>query len=186
MLQTISLLVENKAGVLARVAGVLSARGFNIESLTVAKTLDPHFSQMTVVVEVDDALRQQVMKQLNKLINVVQAVDLSQVSSVEREMALVKVHLPHEMRARLLQEAEIFRARVVDASPDSYTLEVTGDTEKLEALLCVLERYGRLEVARTGTVALARGAAASRNGNSTRVSQQAQAKAQAQGGPILI
>lgn len=182
MLQTISLLVENKAGVLSRVAGVLSARGFNIESLSVAKTLDPHFSQMTVVVDVDDALRPQVMKQLNKLINVVQAVDLSQVPAVQREMALVKVHLPHEMRARLLQEAEIFRARVVDASPDSYTLEVTGDTEKLEALLRVLEHYGRVEVARSGVVALGRGARASRNGGFVKTAQQAPAQA----GPILI
>ncbi len=182
MLQTISLLVENKSGVLARIAGVLSARGFNIESLSVAKTLDPHFSQMTVVVEVDENLREQVMKQLHKLINVVQAVDLSQAASVEREMALVKVHLPHEMRARLLQEAEIFRARVVDASPDSYTLEVTGDSEKLEALLRVLEHYGRVEIARTGVVALMRGTVSSRNGNSGKAS----VPTQAQGGPILI
>lgn len=179
MLQTISLYVENKAGVLARVAGLLSARSFNIDSLTVAKTFDPHFSQMTIVVDVDEALVEQVVKQFSKLINVVQVVNLSEAPSVERELALVKVHLPEEMRARLLQEAEIFRARVVDASPDSYTLEVTGDSEKLEALLRVLQNYGRIEVARTGAVALPRGAAASRNGNKA-------ASQVNQSGPILI
>ena len=180
MLQTISLYVENQFGVLARVAGVLSARGFNIDSLTVAKTLDPQFSQMTVVVDVDDSLREQVLKQLSKLVNVVQAVDLSQVPTVQREMVLVKVHLPAEMRSGLLQEAEIFRARVVDAAADSYTLEATGDSQKLEAFLRVLGNYGRLEVARTGAVALSRGAASSRNGNSSKTPPQPQ------GGPILI
>ena len=179
MLQTISLYVENKAGVLARVAGLLSSRNFNIDSLTVAKTFDPNFSTMTIVVDVDEALVEQVVKQFSKLINVVQVVNLSQVSSVERELALVKVHLPEEMRARLLQEAEIFRARVVDASPDSYTLEVTGDSEKLEALLRVLQNYGRIEVARTGAVALPRGTAApSRNGNKAATVNHS--------GPILI
>jgi acetolactate synthase-1/3 small subunit len=177
MLQTISLYVENKAGVLARVASVLGARNFNIDSLSVAKTVDPHFSQMTIVVDVDEALTEQVEKQLSKLINVIQVVNLSQVPSVEREMALVKIHLPSEMRARMLQEAEIFRARVVDACPDSYTLEVTGDTEKLEALLRVLEHYGRVEVARTGAVALPRGTTAARNGNKA---------SRAASGPILI
>src|ERR1700719_1444972 len=117
----LSLYVENKSGVLARIAGVLSARGFNIDSLTVAKALDPGFSLMTVVVGVDDLLAEQVIKQLSKLINVVTVTNLSEAPSVEREMVLVKVSLPEEMRHRLLQEAEIFRARVVDSSPGSYT-----------------------------------------------------------------
>jgi acetolactate synthase-1/3 small subunit len=180
MQQTISLYVENKAGVLARIAGLLSARGFNIESLTVAKALEPGFSLMTVVVDVEEALAEQVFKQLSKLVNVVQAVDLTPMASVQREMMLVKVYVPDEMRSRLLQEAEIFRARVVDAAPGSFTLEATGDSEKLEALLRVLEAYGRLEMARTGTVALVRGTATSKNGNSAKAARQPK------GGPILI
>src|SRR5712692_5999813 len=125
MLYTLALYVENKAGVLARVAGALSARNFNIESLTVAKSMDPHFSQMTAVVDVDEALIEQVMKQLEKLVNVVTVTNLSKAPAVQREMLLVKVYLPADSRTRLLQDAEIFRARVVDAAPDSYTLEVT-------------------------------------------------------------
>ncbi len=178
MASTLSLYVENKSGVLARVAGVLSARGFNIDSLTVAKSLDPGFSVMTIVVGVDEALVEQVIKQLSKLINVITVTNLSEAPSVEREMALVKVTLPEESRHRLLQEAEIFRARVVDSSPGSYTLEATGDSDKLEAFLRVVESYGRLEIARTGAVAMQRGTtkpAASRNGT-----------VKAAGGPILI
>lgn len=182
MLYTLALYVENKSGVLARVAGALSARGFNIDSLTVAKSLDPHFSQMTVVVDVDPSLIEQVMKQIGKLVNVVTVNNLSQAPAVQREMLLVKVYLPADMRTRLLQEAEIFRARAVDSAPDSYTLEITGDSDKLEAFLRVLEHYGRLEIARTGTVALLRGMpVASRNGNGARASVS-----QPQGGPILI
>ena len=166
MPQTISVLVENKFGVLARIAGLFSARGFNIDSLTVAKTLDPAFSRVTMVVDVEDRLREQVLKQLNKQINVVTVLDLTDAPSVQRELALVRVHVPSEMRSRLLQEAEIFRARVVDAAPGSVILEVTGDGEKLEALLRVLEHYGRVEMVRTGAVALARGAATtSKNGS---------------------
>jgi len=165
MPQTLSVLVENKSGVLARIAGLFSARGFNIESLTVAKTLDPAFSRITMVVDVEEKTREQVLKQLNKQINVIQVLDLSKTPSVERELALVKVHVAHELRSRLLQEAEIFRARVVDAAPGSITLEVTGDGDKLEAMLRVLEHYGRVEMVRTGVVALPRGsAAAGRNG----------------------
>lgn len=182
MLYTLALYVENKSGVLARIAGVLSARGFNIDSLTVAKSLDEHFSQMTVVVDVDESLIEQVMKQLGKMVNVVTITNLSEAPAVQREMLLVKVYLPADMRTRLLQEAEIFRARVVDAAPDSFTLEVTGDSDKLEAFLRVLEHYGRLEIARTGTVALLRGmTASSRNGNGAKVASNVP-----QGGPILI
>lgn len=164
MPQTLSVLVENKAGVLARIAGLFSARGFNIECLTVAKTLDPAFSRITMVVDVEEKLREQVLKQLNKQINVIQVLDLSQMPSVERELALVKVHVSHELRSRLLQEAEIFRARVVDAHPGSITLEMTGDGDKLQAMLRVLEHYGRVDMVRSGAVALPRGGSATKNG----------------------
>ncbi len=164
MPQTLSVLVENKAGVLARIAGLFSARGFNIESLTVAKTVDPAFSRITLVVDVEEKTREQVLKQLNKQVNVIQVLDLTNTPSVQRELALIKVHVPHESRSRLLQEAEIFRARIVDAAPGSVILEATGDGEKMEALLRVLEHYGRVEMVRTGAVALARGAAGGRNG----------------------
>ena len=164
MSQTLSVLVENKSGVLARIAGVFSARGFNIESLTVARTPDPLLSRITMVVDVEDRIREQVLKQLNKQVNVVQVLDFSRMPSVQRELALIKVHVPHEQRSRLLQEAEIFRARVVDTHPGSITLEVTGDGDKLKALLQVLEHYGRVDMVRSGPVALPRGASLSKNG----------------------
>lgn len=165
MRQTLSVLVENKSGVLARIAGLFSARGFNIESLTVAKTLDPAFSRITMVVDVESEIREQVLKQLNKQINVVQVLDLSEAPAVERELALIKVYVPHETRSRLLQEVEVFRAKVVDTAPGSITVEVTGDGDKLEAMLLVLEHYGRVDMVRTGAVALPRGVANPRNGN---------------------
>ena len=131
------------------------------------------------VVDVPDSLTEQVIKQLSKMINVITVTNVSEAAAVEREMVLVKVNLPDEVRPRLLQEAEIFRARVVDSAPGSFTLEATGDSDKLEAFLRVIAAYGRLEVARTGTVAMARGAAkaaSTRNG----------APKAAAGGPILI
>jgi acetolactate synthase-1/3 small subunit len=156
MIQIISLLVENRPGALARITGVLSARGFNIESLTVAPTEDAALSRMTIVVDVADNQRVQVVKQLNKIVNVVQATDLSEAPLVRRELALIKVQVDSANRQALLKEAEIFRARVVDASPTAYTLEVTGDTEKLEAFIELLRSYGKLEVVRSGALALAR------------------------------
>ena len=117
MAQTLSVLVENKSGVLARIVGVFSARGFNIESLTVARTPDPGLSRITMVVDVEDKTREQVLKQLNKQVNVVHVLDFSKMPSVQRELALIKVHVPQEQRSLLLQEAEIFRARVVDTHP---------------------------------------------------------------------
>ena len=164
MAQTLSVLVENKSGVLARIVGVFSARGFNIESLTVARTPDPGLSRITMVVDVEDKTREQVLKQLNKQVNVVQVLDFSKMPSVQRELALIKVHVPQEQRSLLLQEAEIFRARVVDTHPASITLEVTGDGDKLRALLQVLEHYGRVDMVRSGAVALPRGASLSKNG----------------------
>ena len=156
MLQLISLLVENKPGALMRVTGVLSARGYNIESLTVARTLDPELSRMTIVVDVEGAMRPLLVKQIQRLINVVQAVDLSEAPVVCREQMLVKVQVPDQMREAFLKEAEIFRARVVDAAPGAYTLEVTGASEKLDAFLEVIRTYGDSEMIRSGALAMPR------------------------------
>jgi acetolactate synthase-1/3 small subunit len=156
MLQLISLLVENKPGALMRVTGVLSARGYNIESLTVARTLDPELSRMTIVAEVESAMRPLLIKQIQRLINVIQAVDLSDSQVVCREMMLAKVQVSEEMRATFLKEVEIFRARVVDASPGVYTLEATGASEKLDAFIEMLRTYGEIEVVRSGAMAVPR------------------------------
>jgi acetolactate synthase-1/3 small subunit len=156
MQQLISILVENKPGALMRVVGVLSARGYNIESLTVARTFDPELSRMTIVAEVEDQFRPLLVKQIQRLINVVKVQDLTEAPAVCREMMLVKVQVSDEMRAALLKEAEIFRARVVDAAPGAYTLEATGASEKLEAFLELLRNYGEMEVIRSGAMAMAR------------------------------
>jgi len=155
MLQVISLLLENRPGALMRVTGLLSQRGYNIESLTVARTLDPGLSRMTIVVDVDAALRQQVIKQMNKLINVLQATDLSESPSVTRELLLVRIHTVQESRTAVLKEAEIFGGRVVDSSTEGFVIEVTGDPEKLDELIDVMQSYGETEVARSGAVAIA-------------------------------
>lgn len=154
MLQVISLLVENKPGALMRITGVLSARGYNIESLTVARTIDPDLSRMTIVVDVDPQLRRQVIKQMNKLINVLQAIDLTEGPSVAREMVLMRVRASKEARTAILKEAEIFGARVVDSSVDGFALEVTGEPEKLEEFINVMRSYGDIEVTRSGMVAV--------------------------------
>jgi acetolactate synthase-1/3 small subunit len=154
MLQVISLLLENKPGALMRVTGLLSQRGYNIESLTVARTLDPAVSRMTIVVEVDSTLRQQVIKQMNKLINVLQATDLSDSPSVYRELLLVRVRMPQETRAAVLKEAEIFGGRVVDSSTEGFAIEVTGAPEKLNEFVDVMRSYGEIDVTRSGVVAI--------------------------------
>lgn len=154
MLQVISLLVENKPGALMRITGVLSARGYNIESLTVARTLDPALSRMTIVVDVDVALRQQVIKQMNKLVNVLQAGDLTDSAAVTREMVLVRVRTVQETRTAVLKEAEIFGGRVVDSSTDGFAIEATGDPEKLDEFIDVMRSYGDIEVTRSGVVAM--------------------------------
>ena len=156
MQQLISLLVENKPGALMRVAGVLTSRGYNIESLTVARTLDPTLSSMTIVANVGDQGRELLIKQISRLVNVIKAVDLTESQAVRRELALIKINVAEERRAALLKEADIFRARVVDASPTSYTLEVTGSPEKLNALISLLHTYGPLEMVRSGAMAVAR------------------------------
>ena len=154
MLQVISLLVENKPGALLRVTGVLGARGYNIESLTVARTVDPELSRMTIVVDVDAQLHRQVIKQMNKLVNVLQAIDVTETPSVCREMVLMRVRAPKEARTAILKEAEIFGARVVDSSLEGFALEVTGETEKLDEFVNVMRSYGEIDVTRSGAVAV--------------------------------
>jgi len=155
--QLISLLVENKPGALMRVAGLLTSRGYNIESLTVAKTLDPTLSAMTIVAEVEPENQELLIKQITRLVNVVKAVDLSDSKAVQRELALIKVSsVKPELRSALTKEAEIFRARIVDVAPEHYTLEVTGSPDKIDALLDLLHHYGNVEMIRSGSMAMAR------------------------------
>ncbi len=158
--RTLSLLVENRFGVLSRIAGLFSARGYNIESLTVAGSNEPGLSRITMVVRCEPLFVEQILKQVNKLVDVVEAVDLTDSNCVERELVLVRVHAPSENRTTLLTEAEIFRARVVTATPENYVFEVTGDTGKIEAFLDVVRQYGIDDMVRTGKVALHRKLAA--------------------------
>ena len=153
---TISLLVDNEPGVLSRVAGLFSGRGFNIESLCVAETMDPLVSRITLVTRGDDAIAEQIKKQLNKLINVIKLYDLTRTECVEREMALIKVKAKAEHRAEILRIVDIFRCKVVDVTPTHYTVEVTGTADKLSAILSLLKPMGIQEIARTGAIALAR------------------------------
>jgi acetolactate synthase I/III small subunit len=154
MLQIISLLVENKPGALMRVAGVLTARGFNIESLTVAKTFDPTLSRISIVVDVDATLRSQVVKQMSKLVNVLQAADLTDGPAVARELVLMRVRTAMNTRTAILKEAEIFGARVVDSSTEGFAIEATGDPEKMNEFVDIMRSYGEIEVTRSGLVAV--------------------------------
>lgn len=154
MQMTISILMENKPGALMRVTGLLSQRGYNIDSLTVARTLDPSLSRMTITVDVEPRQRAQVIKQMNKLINVLQATDFTDAPAVLREMVLLRVRATMETRTAILKEAEIFGARVVDSSVEGFALEATGDSEKLEEFIAVMETYGEIEVTRSGMVAV--------------------------------
>jgi acetolactate synthase-1/3 small subunit len=153
---TISLLVDNEPGVLSRVAGLFSGRGFNIESLCVAETLEPLISRITLVTRGDDAVAEQIKKQLNKLINIIKVYDLTGTEYVEREMALVKVKAKADSRAEVLRIVDIFRCKVVDVSPSHYIIEVTGTAEKLAAIFSLLKPMGIKEIARTGAIALGR------------------------------
>ena len=155
---TIAVLVENRFGVLSRVAGLFSARGYNIESLSVGETLDPTVSRMTLVVRGDAFVIEQVIKQLHKLIDVIKVIDLTEESHVEREMILLKVNAEPTSRAEILRIADIFRAKVVDVTPATYTLEATGDESKVTAIVELLRPFGIQELVRTGKVAIARGA----------------------------
>ena len=157
MRHTISVLVENEFGVLARVAGLFSGRGFNIESLSVAETLDPTVSSITMVTNGDDRVVAQIEKQLNKLIPVIRVADFTDVPHVEREMALVKVAASPATRAEIMSIVYIFRGKVIDVSPTSYIVEVTGDECKIQALLDLLRPLGIREIVRTGKVAMHRG-----------------------------
>jgi acetolactate synthase-1/3 small subunit len=159
-LHTLSVLVENKPAVLARVAGLFSRRGFNIESLAVGPTEHPEISRMTVVVRAEDSALEQVTKQLNKLVNVLKIVELDQTHAVVRELLLVKVRADDTTRRGVLETVELFTAKVVDVVPDTLTIEVTGPPAKIAAMLEMLERYGIREIVQSGVVALDRGARA--------------------------
>jgi acetolactate synthase-1/3 small subunit len=157
MKHTISLLVENKPGVLSRVAGLFSGRGFNIESLSVAETIDPHISRMTILTSGNDQVLEQITKQLNKLINVIKVVDFKSNEYVARELALIKVSITEGTRSEVLSIVGIFRGKVVDVSAESYTIEITGDEEKVQAIIDLFRPMGIKEIARTGCAALTRG-----------------------------
>ena len=154
---TLSVLVEDQPGVLARIAGLFSRRSFNIESLAVGPTEHVGVSRITIVVNVDDNPLEQVTKQLNKLINVIKIVELDPGQSVQREIMLVKVRADSETRSQVLETVQLFRAKVVDVAADAVTIEATGNAEKLEALLRVLEPFGVRELVQSGMVALGRG-----------------------------
>ncbi len=156
MRHVISVWVDNEPGVLSRVTGLFSGRGFNIESLCVATTMDQEESRITLVSVGNEQIIEQIIKQLRKLINVVKVQDLTPTDHVEREMALVKVKAEDRQRAEVLRIADIFRCRIVDVSPNSYTLEITGTTEKLNAVLGLLKVIGIQEVVRTGSLAIQR------------------------------
>jgi len=153
---TISLLVDNQPGVLSRIAGMFSGRGFNIESLCVAETVDPLVSRITLVTSGDELIIEQINKQLNKLVNVIKVQDLKGANFVERETALIKVKAGQAQKAEILRLVDIFKCKVVDVNTTSYIIESTGTREKLEALLRLLKLIGIKEIARTGTSALAR------------------------------
>ena len=157
MRHVISVLVENEPGVLSRISGLFSGRGFNIESLNVAETLDPTISRMTLVTTGNEQIIEQIIKQLNKLVNVIKVFDLTGSDYVEREMALIRVNAENSSRAEVLRILEIFRGRVVDVSPKSYTFEITGDEKKIQAVVELLAPFGIIEIVRTGKVAIARG-----------------------------
>lgn len=157
MSHVLSLLVEDRPGLLTRVAGLFARRGFNIESLAVGKTEIPGLSRITVVVDVEDLPLEQVTKQLNKLVNVLKIVELDPESSVQREHMLIKVKVDNSTRSQILEATNLFRASVVDVVTDALVIEVTGDSAKVKALLKVLEPYGIKEIAQSGLLAIGRG-----------------------------
>jgi len=155
---TITALVENHAGVLARVAGLFARRGYNIESLAVSVTDKPEISRMTIVVGGDHRVLEQITKQLNKLVEVIKVVDYTETAAVERELALIKVNAEPKDRSEIMQIVEIFRGRIIDMSEKKFIVEVTGSTDKLDKIVILLEAYGIREMVRTGIIAMARGA----------------------------
>jgi acetolactate synthase-1/3 small subunit len=156
----LSVLVENKPGVLARVSGLFSRRSFNIHSLAVGETENPDVSRITIVVNADSSPLEQVTKQLNKLVNVLKIVELDPIQSVQRELLLVKVRADRSVRGQVLETVDLFRARVIDVAPDTLTIEATGTAAKLEALLRDLEPFGIKEMVQSGMVAIGRGSRA--------------------------
>jgi acetolactate synthase I/III small subunit len=157
MLHTLVVYVENKPGVLNRVVSLFRRRGFNIDSLTVGRTENPDVSRMTIVVEADQDQARRVVANIYKLVNVLRIDDVTHEPAITRDLALIKVGAPHEARSHVLELASVFRARVVDVSPESLTIEITGGEDKIDGLLEVLRPYGLLEVVRTGIVAMRRG-----------------------------
>lgn len=157
MRHTISVLVENEFGVLSRVAGLFSGRGFNIESLSVAETTDPAISRMTIVTSGSDAILEQILKQLNKLVSVIKVIDFTGTEIVDRELVLVKVNVENDTKPEVLRLVDIFRAKIVDVAPRAYTVEMTGGEGKVDAFLQLLKPLGIKEIVRTGRVAIARG-----------------------------
>lgn len=158
MQHTISVLVENEFGVLSRVANLFSGRGFNIDSLSVAPTNEEGLSRMTIVTRGDDKILEQINKQLNKLVDVLKVIDFTDGSAIDRELALIKVSAEDESRAEVLRIVDIFRAKIIDVTPKSYTIEATGNPLKIDAILELLRPLGLKELVRTGSVAIGRGA----------------------------
>lgn len=156
MRHTLSVLVENQFGVLARVAGMFSGRGFNIDTLNVAPTQDPSLSRITVVVRGDDTVLDQIIKQLRKLVNVIEVRDFAAGQSVDRELILVKVATDSKSRSEIVQVCDIFRAKIVNVAPDSVVVEITGDEGKLNAFLGILQDFNVVDVTRTGKLAMSR------------------------------
>ncbi|MFY0649972.1 MAG: acetolactate synthase small subunit [Methylophilaceae bacterium] len=157
MRHIISLLMENEAGALSRVAGLFSARGYNIESLTVAPTEDPSLSRMTIVTSGSDEVIEQIIKQLNKLIDVVKVLDLNDGKHIERELMLVKVKASHQYREEMKRISDIFRGRIIDVSDNTFTIEITGSSTKLDAYLDSLDKSAIVETVRTGASGIGRG-----------------------------
>lgn len=158
MKHTIAVIVENKSGVLTRIAGLFSRRSFNIDSLSVGATDNPDYSRMTITVNGDRDVLEQVIKQLSKLINVIRVSELEASESVERELAIIKVNADKESRSEIMQIVNIFRAKIIDVSHRSMIIEVTGDEEKVDAIVQLLRQFGIKELARTGKVSMVRGA----------------------------
>ncbi len=156
MRHTISVLLQNKPGVLSRVTGLFSGRGFNIESLSVAQTIDPDVSSLTLVTRGDDPIVEQITKQLHKLIDVIKVTDMEETDYVERGMAIIRVKAETDTRAEVLRVIDIFRGKVVDVSPKSYAVEVTGSESKLQAVIDILRPIGIQEIVRTGKIAMIR------------------------------
>lgn len=152
----LSILVENQPGVLSRISGLFGGRGYNIDSLCVAETTEPHVSRVTIVATANRVVLEQIMKQLHKLINVMKVIELTGTEFVQREMALIKVNAKPEHRAEILRIVDIFRAKIIDVGLEHYTIEITGDEDKLSAILSLLKPLGIKEIAKTGIIALSR------------------------------